>query len=220
MSALVPQTDARVIAYAASRGISEILHFTTNRGLLGVFATGEVLSRHRLPEEKYVEHIYLANCASRFKDVDWVDYVNLSISRVNKHMLGSSEGWHEKDSVWWAVLGFDPTLLGHPGVYFTTTNNIYTNCVKRGTGVAGLNALFANSVEWGYRGSKRYRTSTTPNYHTTDPQAEVLYPGRVPIEWLRRIYVRDEDHIDHITGLFSVFNLAPVPVEHNPEVFQ
>ena len=68
----------------------------------------------------------------------------MSISRVNDSMLAtSSEKWHATEDLWWVVLAFDASLLADPGVYFVTTNNTYVNCLKRGTGVEGLHALFA-----------------------------------------------------------------------------
>ena len=127
MSALEAQFADAVAAYAAERGITEVLHFTTNNGALGILATGFVLSRDRLAKEQYIEHIYTPNCPSRHKDSDWTDYVNLSISRVNGRMLGISSGrWHATQDLWWVVLAFDGSLLAHPDVHFVTTNNTYS----------------------------------------------------------------------------------------------
>lgn len=213
--------DAAVAAYAAERGITDVLHFTTNKGALGIFATGLILSRHRLSKEKYIEHIYVPNCSNRLKDILWTDYVNLSISRVNGRMLGVSENWHRTEDVWWVVLKFDASLLADPGVYFVTTNNTYANCLRRGTGVDGLRALFADSVEWGWYGDRCRRYPGMPDSWTTDPQAEVLYPGQVPVAWLRAVYVREDEHADTVGGWFQFFPAVPrVPVEHRPEVFR
>ena len=130
-----PVTDTAVTAYAAARNIREILHFTTNRGLLGVFATGAVLSRDLLDTDKYIEHIYTPNCSTRLKDSAWTGYVNLSISRVNDRMLSTSCRWHSTEDLWWVVLAFDTSLLADPGVHFVTTNNTYTAALGRGIGV-------------------------------------------------------------------------------------
>lgn len=215
------KTDDAVAGFASDRSIREILHFTTNKGLLGIFATGAVLSRKRLDRHQFVEYIYTPNCENRLKDEGWIDYVNLSISRVNGHMLGVSENWHSHQNVWWAVLAFDVEILAHPGVYFTTTNNTYTFCVKRGERVDALRRLFAESVEWGWYGSRKTRYPGMPDEWTTDPQAEVLYPAQLSLEFLRSIYVREEERIDDVNGLFGVFpSLQRVPVTLRPEVFQ
>lgn len=207
-------------AYVTGRSITEVLHFTTNKGLLGIFATGDVLCRDLLDSEQYIEEIYTPNCIDRLKDADWTGYVNLSISRVNDHMLGRSVRWHSTEDVWWAVLAFDVSMLANTGVYFTTTNNTYP-CVQRDTGVIGLRALFAESVEWGYYGSRKHRYSRMPDAWTTDPQAEVLYPERVPLRLLRAVYLREPEHVDHVAGWLPIFPDVPrVPIVPKPEVFQ
>src|SRR4051794_21817184 len=91
------RSDPAVAALIAERGITEVLHFTTApNGMVGICATGAVRSREQLDEDKYIEHIYAPNCADRLKDAEWMDYVSLSISRVNKWMLDRSEGWHPR----------------------------------------------------------------------------------------------------------------------------
>lgn len=210
--------DTTVLEYARQRDITEVLHFTTHHGLIGIGATGAVQSRDGLSVDAYLEHIYLPNCKSRLKDADWTGYVNLSITRVNKDMLGFSKNWHQEDGVWWCVLAFDAELLAYPGVYFATTNNIYP-AVRRDTGLAGLSALFSPSVAGRY-GVLTQRNSLTPANMPTDPQAEVLFPERVPLSSLRAIYVPDEDNIDHVYSLFGTLSELPrVPVQCKPEVF-
>lgn len=202
----------------SDRNITEILHFTTNLGLLGIVGTSSVLSRKRLPKEKYVEYIYKPNCSTR-KDLAWLDYINLSISRINDSMFGASKRWHEVDDVWWATLGFEASILDDPGVYFTTTNNIYPS-VRRGTGADGLEAMFAEPVSGRYS-QPMLRGPADPLNWTTDRQAEVLYPGQLSLDRLQRIYVREEHHADEISGWFaSFFKATPVRVVCAPEVFK
>jgi hypothetical protein len=210
--------DADVLGYAQARGIEEILHFTTDKGLLGIMATRAVNSREGLNEDDYVQHIYTPNCRDRLKDAAWTGYVNLSVTRVNKSMLGWSKGWHAGGSVWWCVLAFDVQLLAQAGVYFSTSNNIYP-ATRRSTGASGLNELFTSSVAGRY-GALTHRPANTPANLPTDPQAEVLFPGRVPLSWLRAIYVPDEENIDYVNSLFPTFGVSPrVPVKCKPEVF-
>ncbi|AGB22164.1 hypothetical protein Mycsm_01774 [Mycobacterium sp. JS623] len=233
MSATVPTSssggppaidiDHEVAALIAERGITEVLHFTTApNGLVGVCATGAVLSRDRLEEEKYIEHIYAPNCASRLKDSAWTDYVNLSISQVNKYMLDkSSKDWHPPETgMWWTVLSFDPMIMAHEGVHFTTTNNTYVETVKRGTGRDGLEALFADSMQWGHYYTRIRRRADMPAHLPTHDQAEVLYPHAVSLEYLRGIYVAVEDHIDDVKTWIQFFSAAEgVAVTHRPDVF-
>lgn len=205
-----------VSAVARRRGITEILHYTTSRGVLGILASGAVKSRARLPEEKYLEHIWVAACAVRY-DNDWLDYVNLSVSDINSALFTIASGkWHAGE-YWWGVLSFDPEVLDHDGVHFATTNNRYPSA-KRGTGVKGFEALFAERVAGRY-GSIRTRSPDQPSSRPTDPQAEVLYPAELPTDYLQRIYVADVISRATVLAQCEAVGHREFDVEVRPDVF-
>lgn len=209
----------------ARLGITEVLHFSTNQGLTGILAEGAVLSRERLPESKYLEHVYKPNASVR-KDRAWLDYVNLSISRINTEFFGHSTRWHANQDLWWCALAFDPAIMSHKGVVFATTNNIYTGCQHAG-GAAGLEALFAPSVER-WPGNLARRTPGMLEAWTTCHQAEVLYPGRLSCDHLCRVYVATGPHADIAAATCEVLMSTPtgsdkhgrIPVEVRPDVFE
>ena len=166
-----------IVRVAQERGISDVVHFTTVRGALGVLASHAVMSRRRLPEEQYLEHVYRPNSDIR-KDQAWLDYVNLSISRINDWMFENSVRWHIKDDNPWVVLAFDPVLLGDPGVVFATTNNIYPAC-RRAEGLGGFQNLFADSVIGRtYPVTVRHDRTGKPANWPTDRQAGSALSGR------------------------------------------
>ena len=206
-----------IAARIAAHEIRELLHFTTNRGIVGTLASGALLSRHRLSKEKHLEHILHVNAANRpeaeeffDKSQNWLDYVNLSVSEINRRYFDVSQRWHLDKDVWWGILVFDPVIATHPDVEFATTNNSY-DCCKRAPGAAGLDALFApliarKSPNWSvHRG---IRAAELP----TCEQAEVLYPAAVPIEFLKRIYVREEDQHDQASGWLGEFGFPKVEI--------
>lgn len=185
----------------ATRKIQEVLHFTTNRGLLGILATGEVKSRKRLPNENHLEYLFIPNIEIR-KDAPWTDYVNLSISVTNSRFLSWSRRQARQDErLFWCILSFSSVILLHPGVLFVSTNNIYTD-VKRGNQAKDLEALFAPRVhQWGQWYVER--SSLQPPSCPTCEQAEVLYPGELSIEYLNFIYVLDEDTQDEVHAMIG-----------------
>src|SRR4051794_41099389 len=135
------------------RGITEVLHFTTNRGIVGTLANGALLSRYRLPQEKYLEHVLHVNAAIRpeaaaffDKSQNWLDYVNLSISEINARYFAVSNRWHQNKNVWWGILAFDPQIMTHDGVVFATTNNSYDLCIRK-EGIKGFEGLFAQRIQ-------------------------------------------------------------------------
>lgn len=198
-----------------NRRIEEVLHFTTHLGLIGILDSRYILSRQRLPEDKRLEYILKLN-ASRRLDTDWLDHVNLSISRINATLYDiSSEKWHPQ--VRWRILSFDPVILTHDGVFFATTNNIYPSVIRARNG-KGLEALFAPSVIGRYR-SVITRDPTTPDCCPTCVQAEVLYPQRLSTDYLKKIYVSAGEEQDNVCGQMSALHHREVAVEINPQAF-
>ncbi len=207
------------------RGISEVLHFTTSRGIIGTLATGALLSRHQLPQEKYLQHVLHVNAASRpesYHDFDksqnWLDYVNLSISEINRRYFEFSSKWHKDEDIWWGILAFDPVIMTHDGVFFASTNNAYEPLCIRDSGEAGFARLFQELVKRkpGWNVSRRDRAPQL----TTCEQAEVLYPQRVPVEFLRHIYVQEDEHQDQARGWLAELSLRNVDVVISPVKFQ
>lgn len=213
--ALLPQRP-EVVAAAAAFGVTEVLHFTRVTGAVGILASGAVKSRNQLPADTYLEHIYQPNAIDRSRDVEWHDYVNLSVSRINTWMFGTSQRWHARDGVPWVVFVFGPTILGDPGVVFTTTNNIYPTC-HRWERLAGFTAMF-DQVVYGRYASKHTRDGLLPHY-PTDRQAEVLYPGALGLAHLIRIDVEVEETADTIMGTLGALGME-VAVRYAPEVFE
>jgi hypothetical protein len=183
---------------AEERRITEVVHFTMTRNLIGVLSTA-LMCRSRVGKEHYVQAVYAPNCYSRVRDAAWIDYVNLSVSRINRWMFGYSRGWHPREA--WAILGFDVAILGHPGVVFTTTNNAYEDVCLRGEGLEGFEQIFLDPVV-GYDGRLRHRVGLEDKF-PTDFGAEILYPSSLSIDYLQTIYTESEEGIDIVEGILG-----------------
>jgi len=202
-----------------SRGIQEILHFTTNKGILGILDARALKARARLNSDARLEYIFQPNAADRGRDEDWLDYVNLSISRINHYFFQKSAGsWHKYKDLWWCVLSFTPEILEHDGVIFTTTNNIYSS-VKRAPGAKGLGDAFAKTIVRWNRNIVT-RPEDLPDNMTTCEQAEVLYPGELSTRYLRTIYVRSDETADELAGQIRAVNHYSVDIQVNAELFR
>lgn len=206
------------------RGIREVVHFTTNWGFLGSLARSEVLPRNRLREDDLLEHILLLNSPFRAEEDpsfdrsrDWINYVNLSISDITTNLFRhASMKWHANKDIFWVILAFDPVVMCHDGVMFSTTNNIY-QLTKRAGGPDGLEALFVPTV--GRRGSWfAHRRNRLPHLPTCE-QAEVLYPDGLSMEHLKRVYVRQGDHGDRIYPMLREYRRDHVEIAIDPQKF-
>lgn len=188
----------RVVEWARKRGITEVVHFTTITNMIGILHTS-LMCWSWVSENLDVDKVYGQNCPSRYRDAAWVNYVNLSVSRINHWMFRSSSGrWHP-DAVW-VILTYDVEILGHPGVVFTTTNNAYPECL-RAERLAGFKHMFDDPVI-GHAG-RSWGRAGLPEHFTTDHCAEVLYPFSVGNEYLRRIYSRCDDDTEQIAGILG-----------------
>lgn len=205
-----------------TRGIAEVLHFTTNKGCLGVLAMRALKARKHLSDEKALEFILQINAADRSRDTAWHGYVNLSISRINTHFFRTSGSWHRDKDIWWCILSFSSEILGHAGVHFSTTNNMYSGA-KRAVGPQGLEALFGSQIlhfHSRYQSQSVVRNKNLPEHMTTCEQAEALYPGDVSTRFLQKIYVAEGTHADEVAGQLRVVDHHHVDIIVDPGKFE
>lgn len=202
-----------IARYAEDHGIGEIVHFTTNKGLLGISFTNAVLPRRRLRREEILEYIIQINAETRL-DPAWFDHVNMSLNDINRRFFAASEIWHR--DLWWAILAFDPAILSDPGVTFVNTNNGWRGAhVLRTEGLDGLRMIYEDDVDHGRGWAHHQACGATP----TCPQAEVLYPGPLSLEHLRRVYVRDQANYREACSYLTFLGWE-VPVEIDPDRFR
>lgn len=203
--------------------ITEILHFTTERGLTGCAGSKFVLSRKALNEDQYLSEIASPVSHERKeaqetfnKDKNWLDYINLSISEINTSYFNAAKRWFIGEDRWWCIMSFDPIILTHPGVYFTTTNNIYTSVIRT-EGITGFQNMFSEQIiRW-------YRNIINRNGRelrlTTCEQAEVLYPNPLSMIFLKAVYVQNSEQAASIHGTLMSFGFQSVNVIICPDKF-
>jgi len=196
-------TAANVSEAIVERGITEIIHFTTVSGLIGILTSGKLLAHSELPNNIHLSHICKINCPDRSRDIDWHSYVNLSITRPNGSLFKLSRNkWHADDDIFWCILSFSPIIMTHPGVIFSTTNNAYA-LTKRAPDVEGLESLFAPKVRL-FATKWASRTRSSISSHTTCNQAEVLYPSAVSIEHLQFVYLYSDENYHEVEAQIGV----------------
>ncbi|GAA4341123.1 hypothetical protein GCM10023086_77210 [Streptomyces venetus] len=199
------------------RKITEVVHFTTNRGLLGILVQRLCKARALLAKDEYLESIYHENTKWRREDPKYWSYVNLSISEPNHRFLRiSSEDWWANEDLFWAVLSFDPVIMTHPDVLFAPGNMGYEG-ITPVEGLPGAEALFADRVPKGfYKTMPRWdRAPHLP----TNPQAEVLYPQAVATRHLQRIYVLTDEDAAKAEAIVSVSGHDEVDIIVDPVTF-
>ena len=202
----------------ARRGIEELLHFTTNRGALGILMSRAIKPRARLAVDPKLEKIFYPNAGDRSRDADWLDYVNLSVTAINSRFFSiSANNWHRDKDFWWAIFSVAPEVMEHENVHFTTTNNMYSG-VSRQAEEAGLESMFTPLItQWA--GSVIKRPATAPANSPTCNQAEVLYPGELSTRYIRRVYAQSERDADELAGQMAAVGHPEVPIVVKSELF-
>lgn len=207
----------RISTLLQERKITEVVHFTTNRGLLGILVQRLCKARALLAKDEYLESIYHENTKWRREDPKYWSYVNLSISEPNHRFLRiSSEDWWANEDLFWAVLSFDPVIMTHPGVLFAPGNMGYEG-ITPVEGQPGAEALFADRVPKGFK--KTMPRGDRAPHLPTNPQAEVLYPQAVSTRHLQRICVLTDEDAAKAEAIVSVSGHDEVDIIVDPVTF-
>lgn len=197
---------------AARRGVSELVHYTTQKGIHGTIASAALLSRAQLDQEEYLALIREPVWPRR--DAPWIDHISLSVTTINDDLFRRSRSHFLH--LWWAVIAVSPAVLDDASVVFTTTNNIFPS-VQRGEGSDGFEAMFADNVVGRY-GVVQTRAGL-PDSQPTDRAAEVLYPQRLETSRIQAIYVVEPDHKHMILSWCAALDHQDIPVEVRPDAF-
>jgi len=86
----------------------------------------------------------------------------------------------------------------------------------------GLKNMFSPVVATCTRSSviQIQRPHDLPQKYPTCTQAEVLYPGSLSTEYLKRVYVLKQDFEYAICGQCAALNLPPIEVSVNNSIFR
>lgn len=210
------------------KGINEVLHFTLDNNLIGIIANGCLLSRSELDKKELeyqsLEFVNDIIWTDRNRDAEWTDHINLSIESVNQFLLDRARANNSNHN--WFILSFDPEILTHNEVHFTTTNNAYIPYVKRNKGCEGFELPFIENYK-DRLGNMHSRKRTLGVNFPTSQQAEALYPKKLTLDKMSKIYVENEVGFRHATNALSSSSFLPecpplnnVIVEINPLKFK
>lgn len=221
--------DAEKIAqFVAERGITRLVHFTPFSNLLGIFSLQGILPRRDI--EAYAkEHSdqflldYIAwNDQQRYDNRP--DCINLSIQHANASLLRRFRQKFKECDLW-CILEVDPACLQQKGVTFTIGNAASSYVKATGTrcGFAGLAAAFAETVTTGNcYGLKTVTRAGLALADPTDPQSEVLFPGKIPLQWVNALVFESNDDLNRVKSALETDHpgLRLPPLVVRPEDFQ
>ena len=178
--------DAGIIDFAKRNGIRRLCHFTRLSSLRAMVKDRcikpsiELLPEQVNDEERYDQRRGHVCCSIMFPNV----------FLLNEHARDMSD---------WCVLLLGRSLLGQPGVLFCPVNAATKSGEFVKPGLAGLESLYGDEVRLGNRHWRR--GPRQPRSVPTDNQAEVLIPGRVPLDAVFEIVVASDAAERQLQGI-------------------
>jgi len=171
----------------AARGISRVCHFTPSRSLSHILAERSGI---RPTRELSEEERRLYNPTDLLRLDGHTDHVCCSIEYPNGWYMDRARA-AELLFPRWVVLFLNPAVLSVPGTLFAP-RNAAASAVALVPGPVGFDAMFPASSRGAYdkvfqRGANHLACSPT------DDQAEVLVPGRIPVEDIIGIGVKSAE---------------------------
>ena len=167
-------SDAGILDFAKRIGIRRLCHFTRLSSLRDIVHDRCIKPSVELRPEQI-------NDSERYDQLR--DHVCCSIMFPNVFLLNE----YAKDLSDWCVLILRGSLLGQPDVLFCAVNAATKFGELVEPGLAGLESLYRNEVRLGNRHWRR--SPNQPKSVPTDNQAEVLIPGRIPLDAIDEIVV-------------------------------
>lgn len=209
------------------REITELIHFTSTRGLEGIFKARHILSRFELENSNFVDdNEILFNSNDTFR-MEGKNYINLSVSKPNKSLFNRFKHRKESDpTIGWCILKINPHVLLDDNLKcFFSITNAANSAAKNDYGiksdVESFKKMFNDEVvvKNSY-GSKTYSRFGLNKNQTTDNQAEILVEGKIPFKYINAICFETEHEKIRTSNIWSYLNLDNSKFEVDGEIFK
>lgn len=175
---------AEITDYLDSRNITSFLHFSPICNLDSILKNG-ICSRD------YCKSYNITFQHTDEKRLDDLEYlISLSISFPNYQMRHKKEKEMKQRFI---IIEIDPSIIKKFGVgerRFCNMNAASTKIDK----IIGPNLKHLKSM---FAGDDIRKTQELPLQYTTDPQAEVLLKGPIPIEYIKKIHFDNSKDFSH-----------------------
>ena len=187
----------KIIEYLDSRNVTSFLHFSPICNLDSILKNG-ICSRN------YCDRLgikYQHTDSTRYDDLK--DFISLSISFPNYQMRYKKEQEMEQRFI---IIEIDPFIIKKFGVdeRLFCDMNASTSKSNRADKTIGPNLKHLKSMFYSENIIRKMRE--LPSHYTTDPQAEVLVKGPIPIEYFKKI------HFDNSNDFSYYFNKYRSPL--------
>lgn len=164
--------------------IKSVFHFSIFDNLKSILDNG--INSRKYLENKTISYMWMDE--NRFDDRR--DWISTSLSYPNLYLIRNKiKSWDIESEL--VLLEIDPQIIGSlPAIFFpgnaarSDLNANYKEDRIQYLDLCGIQNLFLNKEV-----REKYNL---PNYHPTDPQAEILFYRHVPARFIKAIYSSDK----------------------------
>jgi len=202
----------------STRGITRLIHFTTEQNLPIIMEAGSVLSRSHLTEIRHPDESILDAVVTndQVRLDNRPDYVNVSIEHPNIPLLNAYKRRNSLSHVNWCLLALSPELIFHRDTLFAITNAASNRAKKAGISgdISDFRRLFSDTAK------PNDSALNSNSKYPVDIQAEVLYQGSIPTGYIDEVIFETDEHQ---AKTVAALRLLGVPVPKNkvdPRMFK
>jgi hypothetical protein len=191
--------------------IKSVFHFSIFDNLKSILDNG--INSRKYLENKTISYMWMDE--NRFDDRR--DWISTSLSYPNLYLIRNKiKSWDIESEL--VLLEIDPQIIGSlPAIFFpgnaarSDLNANYKEDRIQYLDFCGIQNLFLNKEV-----REKYNL---PNYHPTDPQAEILFYRHVPARFIKAIYSSDKfkskykNQINHLVEKYKSIAWFPFSVD-------
>ena len=182
----IPFSTESVEEQIAARNVRYLCHFTRIENLAGILCHG-LLSVNEL-KRMSVEFNY----NDQYRLDHRTDYISLSVAFPNYRLFFKNRSTSQTTESSWVVLILRPSVCWELPVLFCATNAASSRISRSDTRALEGSKAFRELFDDGDQGIQRSARGLTDDL-TWDPQAEVLVPQHIPVEYISTIVFFDRE---------------------------
>lgn len=202
------------------REINELIHFTNIENLNSILENG-FLSVELQLRKGIIGKI---NDKDRFDNK--LNSTSFSIGFPNYKMFYTL--WSKDKDSKWVIITIDPSILylHKYNIYYCEHNAASKEIsIKNSEGLTSILAfknMFKETMSTRYYGTIYRKDINIPINYPTDPQAEILIEGYIPVKYIKNIYLNNNDDLDLAINIIgdriSDYNIEIFPKYFNARI--
>ncbi len=198
-----------------SRGITQLVHFTSTENLINIYKEGRILSRQKL-EAAELTYQDTLDALDYHDDIRYDDkrYINLSVQHPNSFLF---EVFKTKKRgipyINWCVLLLDTDIILRSETLFSVTNaaNARNKPYINGAISTFRNMFAPTLLVQTSRNEKVFTRNGLKDCYPTDAQAEVLAKDKIDVGLIKNVCFRN---IEDLNSCKAAFKLMRFPSDN------